>query len=188
MAPNGKTAPNDGGGDSDDLCGQTRLGNRPGEASSTEPALHTGSWRMPGGMCNVTGDASGAQRVAAPFTFEEYEVVIGSAERVTSNFDPPRRDEIPHVDLTRDVNDDDRDDLVVPDVDGFRVFIQMEDGAFADPVKIGPPTEMARIYGADGYRFDAWSQSRVHEMDENRGGRADSGWTGTTSIAMVRST
>ena len=47
---------------------------------------------------------------------------------VTSNFDRPRRDEIPHVDITRDVNDDDRDDLVVPDVDGFWVFVQMEGG------------------------------------------------------------
>ena len=92
---------------------------------------------------------------------------------VTSNFNPPRIDEIPHVDVTRDVNDDDRDDLVVPDVDGFWVFVQMSDGAFADPVKIGPPTEMARIYGADGYRYDPWCQSRVHEMDDNRDGRSD---------------
>ena len=83
---------------------------------------------------------------------------------VTSNFKPPRPGEIPHVDVTRDVNDDDRDDLVVPDVDGFWVCIQMSDGAFADPVKIGPSTEMGR-YGADGYRYDPWGQSRVHEMD-----------------------
>ena len=33
---------------------------------------------------------------------------------VTSNFNPPRSDEIPHVDVTRDVNGDERDDLVVP--------------------------------------------------------------------------
>ena len=58
---------------------------------------------------------------------------------ITSNFNPPRRDEIPHVDVTRDLNADDRDDLVVPDVDGFWVLIQMSDGAFADPVKIAPP-------------------------------------------------
>ena len=32
---------------------------------------------------------------------------------------------------------------------------------------------MARIYGADGYRYDPWSQSRVHEMDDNRDGRSD---------------
>ena len=92
---------------------------------------------------------------------------------VTSNFNPPRRGEIPHVDVTRDVNGDERDDLVVPDVDGFWVFIQMSDGAFADPVKIGLSTDMSRIYGADGYRYDPWSQSRVHEMDYNRDGLSD---------------
>ena len=92
---------------------------------------------------------------------------------VTSNFNPPRRGEIPHVDVTRDVNDDDRDDLVVPDVDGFWVFIQMSDGALADPVKIGPASKLAGIYGADGYRYDPWSQSRVHEMDYDHDGRSD---------------
>ncbi len=92
---------------------------------------------------------------------------------VTSNFNPPRRGEIPHVDVTHDVNADDRDDLVVPDVDGFWVFIQLSDGAFADPVKIGPPTEMGRIYGADGYRYNPWGQSRVHEVDYDRDGRSD---------------
>ena len=71
------------------------------------------------------------------------------------------------------MNGDQRDDLVVPDVDGFWVFVQMSDGAFADPVKIGPSTDMSRIYGADGYRYDPWSQSRVHEVDYNRDGRRD---------------
>ncbi len=92
---------------------------------------------------------------------------------VTSNFNPPRRGEIPHVDVTRDVNGDGLDDLVVPDVDGFSVFVQMSDGTFADPVKIGPSTNMSRIYGADGYRYNPWSQSRVHEVDYNRDGRRD---------------
>ncbi len=92
---------------------------------------------------------------------------------VTSSFDPARRGQIHHVDLTRDVNDDGRDDLVVPDVDGFWVFVQTSDGAFADPVKLGPSTAMGRIYGADGYRYDPWSQSRVHEMDYNGDGRSD---------------
>ena len=92
---------------------------------------------------------------------------------VTSNFNPPRSGEIPHVDLTRDLNDDNCDDLVVPDIDGFWVFIQMSDGAFADPVKVGASAEMGRIYGADGYRYNPWSQSRVHEIDYNRDGRND---------------
>ena len=73
----------------------------------------------------------------------------------------------------RDVNGDERDDLVVPDVNGFSVFIQMSDSAFADPVKIGTATDMSGIYGADGYRYDPWSQSRVYEMDYNRDGRRD---------------
>ncbi len=92
---------------------------------------------------------------------------------VTCNFNPPRRSEIPHVDVTRDVNDDDRDDLVVPDVDGFWVLVQLQGGAFADPVKIGSSTEMGRILGADGYRYDPWSESRVHEVDYNGDGRGD---------------
>ena len=92
---------------------------------------------------------------------------------VTSNFKPPRSGEIPHVDVTNDVNKDDRDDLLVPDVDGFWVFVQTSNNAFADPVKIGPPSEMGRIYGADGYRYNPWGQSRVHEVDYNRDGRSD---------------
>ncbi len=90
-----------------------------------------------------------------------------------SNFNPPRRDEIPHVDISRDLNGDGRDDLVVPDVDGFWVFIQVEGGAFADPVKLGPAANLSGIYGADGYRYDPWSQSRIHEVDFNRDGRGD---------------
>ena len=92
---------------------------------------------------------------------------------VTSNFSAPRRGEIPHVDVSRDVNDDDRDDLLVPDVDGFWVFVQSEDGSFADPVKIGAPTDMSRIYGADGYRYDPWGQSRVHAIDYDHDGHSD---------------
>ena len=92
---------------------------------------------------------------------------------VTAHFDPPRRDEIPHVDVTQDVNGDERDDLVVPAVDGFSVFIQRDDGGFADPVKIGPAPEMSRIYGADGYCYDPWSQSRIYEVDFNCDSRGD---------------
>lgn len=92
---------------------------------------------------------------------------------VTSNFTPPRSGEIPHVDITQDVNADGLDDLVVPDADGFWVFIQRRDVTFAEKVQIGPPTEMARIRGADGYRYNPWSQSRIHEIDYDRDGRVD---------------
>ena len=92
---------------------------------------------------------------------------------VTTNFNPPRPREIPHVDVTHDVNGDGRDDLVVPGGKGFWVFVQLSDGRFADPVQIGPAAEMKRIYGADGYRYDPWSQSRIHALDYNRDGRRD---------------
>ena len=92
---------------------------------------------------------------------------------VISSFKPPRTDEIPHVDITRDVNGDGRDDLVVPGADGFLVFIQSEDGSFADPVEVGPPAVLDRIYGADGYRYDPWSQARIHEFDYNGDDRVD---------------
>lgn len=46
--------------------------------------------------------------------------------------DPPR------VDITRDLNGDGRDDLVVPDFDGFWIAMQRPDGSFADAVKLGP--------------------------------------------------
>ncbi len=92
---------------------------------------------------------------------------------VTASFNPPRDGEIPHVDVSRDVNGDGRDDLVVPSVDGFRVFVQTTAGEFADPVKIGRSTDLSRIYGADGYRYDPWDESRVHEMDYDLDGRRD---------------
>ncbi|MXV95138.1 MAG: VCBS repeat-containing protein [Gemmatimonadetes bacterium] len=71
---------------------------------------------------------------------------------VTADFESPRHREVPHVDITRDVNGDGRDDLVVPDSAGFQVFVQTHHGAFADPVGIGASTDMTRIRGADGSR------------------------------------
>ena len=91
---------------------------------------------------------------------------------VTSNAPPPKG-EIPHLDITHDLNGDNRDDLVIPDSDGFWIFIQMDDGMFADPVKIGPAIEIDRIYAADGYRYNPWAEARIHEMDYDQDGRSD---------------
>ncbi len=89
------------------------------------------------------------------------------------SINPPPTGEIPHVDITRDVNGDGLDDLVVPDFDGFSVFVQLNDGVFAEPVKLGTSTEMDSLYEADGYRHYPWKQNRIHEMDYNRDGRSD---------------
>ena len=91
---------------------------------------------------------------------------------VTSNTLPPKG-EIPHVDVTRDLNGDGRDDLVVPDSDGFWVFIQMDNGAFAEPVKLGTAPKMDISGEIGGYRHNPWNQGRVYEMDYNRDGRSD---------------
>lgn len=85
----------------------------------------------------------------------------------------PPNDGIPHVDITRDVNGDNRDDLVVPDSDGFWVFTQTDGGTFANPVKIGPATDVDILYRLDGYRHTPWDQSRIHQVDYNRDGRTD---------------
>jgi hypothetical protein len=98
---------------------------------------------------------------------------------VTSGFEPPRASEIPHVDVSRDVSGDGRDDLVVPDVAGFRIFTQLGDGTFSDPVRIGPSTGPGWVYGAGGYRHDPWEQGGVHQMDYDRDGRIDLAlWSG----------
>ncbi len=86
---------------------------------------------------------------------------------------PPPIDEIPHLDVTQDLNGDNCDDLVLPDSDGFWVFIQMKDGMFADPVKIGRSIEIGRIYATDGYRYNPWTEARIHEMDYDQDGRSD---------------
>ncbi len=91
---------------------------------------------------------------------------------VASNTPPPKG-EIPHVDVTHDLNGDDRDDLVVPDSDGFWVLMQMDSGVFADPVKIGSSIEIGRFYAADGYRYNPWEKGAIHEIDYNRDGRSD---------------
>ncbi len=91
--------------------------------------------------------------------------------------------EVPRVDITRDLNRDGRDDLVLPDIDGFWVSTQLGDGSFTEAAKLGPPEPFL-----DGTRFDdprtygdlaisvltiPWYLSRVHEMDYDRDGRSD---------------
>ena len=104
--------------------------------------------------------------------FDPESATVHPLVAASSNIPPPI-DEIPHLDVTQDLNNDNRDDLVVPDSDGFWVFIQMDDGMFADPVKIGTSIEIGRIYAADGYRYNPWTEGRIHGMDYNQDGRSD---------------
>ncbi len=92
--------------------------------------------------------------------------------------------EIPRVDISRDLNGDGRDDVVLPEFDGFWIATQQAGGAFTDPVKLGPPEpfldEQSWMDEARRYRHLGISSltvplylSRVHRLDYNRDGRSD---------------
>lgn len=147
----------------------------------------------------ITGE-SGRLNVWDPDLGTEDELVsIATATAVptaTAGFDTPHNSEVPHVDVTRDVNGDGRIDLVVPGDSGFHVFVQLEGGTFTDslesdsfalPMVVGPPPNLDPILGADGYRFDPWSVSRIHEFDCNGDGRVDLvAWNGDHFEAHIQ--
>ena len=135
----------------------------------------------------ITGEP-GRLNAWDPGSDTENELVsVSTVSTGTTGFRAPHEGEVPHVDVTWDVNGDDRIDLVVPGDNGFQVFVQMESGAFADPVVTGPPPNLDPILGADGYRFDPWSVSRIHEFDGNGDGRVDLvSWNGDHFEAHVQ--
>ncbi|MDE0451744.1 MAG: VCBS repeat-containing protein [Gammaproteobacteria bacterium] len=95
----------------------------------------------------------------------------------------PDRGGIPRIDITRDLNRDGLDDLVVPIVDGFRVALQLPDGSFATPVKLGSPEPFldASAYGEKRTYRQAgitpenisWYLARIHQLDYDRDGLSD---------------
>ncbi len=102
---------------------------------------------------------------------------------VSSRFNVSERNEIPFVDVTRDLNNDGIDDIVIPGIDGFLVFIQKTDGSFDGPQELGPPEPfidkipfgLSRTYGEIGWTFESnpLYQKRVHQFDYDRDGRTD---------------
>ena len=96
---------------------------------------------------------------------------------------PDGKTVLPRVDVTRDLNGDGRDDLVLPDTDGFWIATQSASGGFLDAVKLGPAEpylEAAtygdpRTYGEGGITPEnvPWYLGRIHQMDYNRDGRPD---------------
>ena len=102
---------------------------------------------------------------------------------IATNYNATGDGGIPHIDITRDVNNDGLDDLVVPDLDGFWIATQVNDGAFTDPIKLGPPEPFLDEIALDDTRSYRevgitavtipWYLSRVHQMDYNQDGRND---------------
>ncbi len=103
-----------------------------------------------------------------PSSGEERELVA-----VTSDFRESPRREVLHVDISRDLNGDGRDDLAMPDGHGFQVLVQASDGSFSQPLRIGPSAGLEQVHG-DGYRHAPWEEGgRIHEMDYDLDGRGD---------------
>ena len=102
---------------------------------------------------------------------------------ITTNYKAIAAGEIPHVDITRDLNGDELDDIIVPDIDGFWIATQLNSGSFTDPVKLGPPDpfldetpmDEARSYREVGINALTvfWYLSRFHQMDYDQDGRTD---------------
>ncbi|MXY58145.1 MAG: VCBS repeat-containing protein [Gammaproteobacteria bacterium] len=101
----------------------------------------------------------------------------------TTDFHAPEGAGIPHLDVMRDLNGDGRDDLCLPDTDGFWIALQSSDGSFAEAVKIGVPEPFLdakaygdeRTYGEVGItpQNTPWYLRRVHRLDFDRDGRQD---------------
>lgn len=103
--------------------------------------------------------------------------------KVDMDYQAGKGDPIPHIDITRDLNHDGRDDLIVPDVNGIWISTQLGNGRFSDFAKLGPPEPLrnekalgdSRSYGEVGVTAMTipWYLSRVREMDYNLDGRTD---------------
>ena len=102
---------------------------------------------------------------------------------VTTSYNATGESGVPYVDISRDVNSDGLDDLVVPDIGGFWIATQLRDGSFTDPIKLGPPDPFLDKIALDDTRSYRevgitpltvhWYLSRLHQMDYDQDGRSD---------------
>ncbi len=102
---------------------------------------------------------------------------------VDHNFESDKESRLPVLDVSRDLNGDGLDDLIFPAVDGFTIFVQLGDGTFAEPMKLGPPEPFRdekafgdeRTYGEAGINpmTARWYLSRVHRFDRDLDGLVD---------------
>lgn len=115
--------------------------------------------------------------------FDPDSVVERTLVEVTTNYNATGEGGVPHIDITRDINRDSLDDLVVPDIDGFWIATQSRDGSFTNPIKLGPPDPFLDKVAMDdtgSYREVGitpltvhWYLSRFHQMDYDQDGRSD---------------
>jgi hypothetical protein len=98
-------------------------------------------------------------------------------------FTPREKTFVHHVDISKDINGDGLDDLVIPGFDGFQISIQLKNGTFTPFRIIGPKEPFLdsssiqdqRTYRHMGFTEDTipWYLSRVHQFDYNADGLVD---------------
>lgn len=102
---------------------------------------------------------------------------------IKTHYNPLNVNVIPHIDISKDLNDDDRDDFVLPNIDGFWISTQLDNGLFTDPIKLGPPDpfldetaldekQKYRDVGINSFTI-LWYMTRFHLIDYNGDKRND---------------
>lgn len=87
---------------------------------------------------------------------------------VTSIYTTPIRDSLPAMNFCRDLNGDERDDLIIPDFDGFEIYIGTDNG-FEKSISVEAPPRMEM-----SYEDDPWYQPHaVYRADMNFDDRTD---------------
>ena len=121
-----------------------------------------------------------------PGTFSRIDMATGTENAlvdIMAPFDGSTDAAIPRLNVVHDLNQDGRDDIVMPTTEGFWVSTQLLDGTFSDPVEIGPrePQLDANAYGDERSYGDVginaqtlpWYLTRVHQLDYDLDGRTD---------------
>ena len=134
-----------------------------------------------------------------PGGFGRIDLNTGIEERLvelTVHFKRGNEGGIPRLEVVRDLNDDGRDDLVMPDTDGFWISTQLSDGSFTEVQKVGPPEPLlnAKAYGDElsygevGINAQTlpWYLSRVHQLDHDLDGNRDLVFWNDTGFEVYR--
>ena len=103
---------------------------------------------------------------------------------------------VPHINIGHDVNDDGREDIAVPNFDGYWLWLQRADGSLGERIELPIRATARTTFGAASYRprslyaldYDGDGSTDLAVWDENRflihRGNGDSGFHATPVEAL----